>query len=349
MVAHPTRPRRKVTRSSRARVAFAMHRGLRERLLDDELLHRLSAVADIEPGQALHEFSTPEAVACLGRAEILVTSWGCPPLTADVLALAPRLRAVVHAAGSVKHHITPACWERGLSVSSAASANAIPVAEYTVAVITLANKRVFPLAAEYRSAGTSTNLSARYPSLGNYRKRIGIVGASAIGRRVLTMLRDYAFDLVVSDPYLTASEAGELGAELVDLDELVATADVVSLHAPALPETRHLINARRLSMMRPGTTLINTARGDLVDTAALTAAVQGGQLYAVLDVTTPEPLPLDSPLRDHPHVLLTPHVAGSLGTELFRMGELAVSEVERLVAGVPPRHAVLPHMLGRTA
>ncbi|GAA3485100.1 hydroxyacid dehydrogenase [Streptomyces yanii] len=338
-----------MTRSRRARVAFAMHRDLREHLLDDELLHRLRAVADIEAGQALHDFSTPGAVACLGRAEILVTGWGCPPLTADVLALAPQLRAVVHAAGSVKHHITPACWERGLSISSAASANAVPVAEYTVAVIILANKRVFPLAAEYRAAGTSTNLSARYPSLGNYRKRIGIVGASAIGRRVLALLRAYAFDLVVSDPYLAASEAGELGAELVDLDELVATSDVVSLHAPALPETRHLINARRLSMMRPGTTLINTARGDLVDTAALTAAVQGGHLYAVLDVTTPEPLPFDSPLRGHPHVVLTPHVAGSLGTELLRMGELAVSEVERLIAGVPPRHAVLQHMLGRTA
>ncbi|MFF4761033.1 hydroxyacid dehydrogenase [Streptomyces sp. NPDC001292] len=349
MVAHPTQPRREVTRSSRARVAFAMHRGLRERLLDDELLGRLRAVADIEPGPALHEFSSPQAVACLGRADILVTGWGCPPLTADVLALAPLLRAVVHAAGSVKHHITPACWERGLSVSSAASANAVPVAEYTVAMIILANKRVFPLAAEYRSAGTSTNVSARYPSLGNYRKRIGIVGASTIGRRVLALLRDYAFDLVVSDPYLTDAEAGELGAELVDLDELVATSDVVSLHAPALPETCHLIDARRLSMMRPGTTLINTARGDLVDTDALTAAVQGGQLYVVLDVTTPEPLPFDSPLRNHPHVVLTPHVAGSLGTELLRMGELAVSEVERLITGVPPRHAVLQHMLGRTA
>lgn len=333
--------------TSRPRVAFAMSGGLRERLLDDGLMRRLRLVADVEPGKELWEFASERARTALGRAEILLTGWGCPPLTAEVLAHAPRVRAVVHAAGSVKHHITPACWERGLAVTSAASANAVPVAEYTVAMIVLANKRVFRAAATYGS-DPDTSPEPLGPE-GNYGRRVGIVGASAIGRLVLRMLRPYALDLVVSDPYLDEAGARELGGRLLSLDELVATSDVVSLHAPSLPETRHMIDARRLATMLPGATLINTARGDLVDTDALTGAVLGGRLHAILDVTSPEPLPSDSPLRGHPHVLLTPHVAGSRGTELLRMGELAVSEVERLATGAPPRHAVRRETLARTA
>ncbi|HEY3003157.1 MAG TPA: NAD(P)-dependent oxidoreductase, partial [Kribbellaceae bacterium] len=178
----------------------------------------------------------------------------------------------------------------------------------------------------------------------------GIVGASRIGRRVLELLRPFDLELVVADPYIDAAEAASLGAGLVALDELVATSDVVSLHAPDLPETRHLIDARRLAMMREGATLINTtARGALVDTAALTAAVLAGRVYAVLDVTSPEVLPADTPLYDHDNVLLTPHIAGSLGTELARMGALAVDEITRLAHGEPLRHPVLQEHLTRTA
>ncbi|WP_443068885.1 hydroxyacid dehydrogenase [Streptomyces sp. NBC_01361] len=326
-----------------------MHEGLAGRLFDDELLRRLRRATDLDPSPVLHEFTSPQSKASLARVDILVTGWGCPPLTAEALAQAPHLRAVVHAAGSVKHHVTAACWERGIAVSSAAAANAVPVAEYTVAMIVLANKRVLPLLTRQAPGHIQVDSPDRSGPAGNYRKQIGIVGASAIGRRVLALLRGYGLELVVADPYLTEAEAGALGARLLGLDELVSTSDVVSLHAPSLPQTRHLMDARRLSSMRPGATLINTARGDLVDTAALTAAVGSGQLYAVLDVTDPEPLPADSPLRDHPHVVLTPHVAGSLGTELLRMGELVVDEVERLADGRPLNHPVSARLLERMA
>ncbi|WP_405749742.1 hydroxyacid dehydrogenase [Streptomyces sp. NBC_01411] len=338
-----------MTSDNRPRLALAMQEGLAGRLFDDEQLRRLGRAADLDPAPVLHEFSSPRAKASLARVDILVTGWGCPPLTAEVLARAPRLRAVVHAAGSVKHHVTAACWERGIAVSSAAAANAVPVAEYTVAMIVLANKRVLPLLARQASGHAQTDPPGSSVPVGNYRKQIGVVGASAVGRRVLALLRNYDVERVVADPYLTEAEAGTLGARLLGLDELVSTSDVVSLHAPSLPQTRHLMDARRLSSMRPGATLINTARGDLVDTAALTAAVGSGQLYAVLDVTDPEPLPADSPLWNHPHVALTPHVAGSLGTELLRMGELAVGEVERLADSRPLNHPVSARLLERMA
>jgi phosphoglycerate dehydrogenase-like enzyme len=175
------------------------------------------------------------------------------------------------------------------------------------------------------------------------------VSASKIGRRVLELLRPFDFTVLLHDPYVDEAEAAALGARLVEIDELVARADVVSVHAPDLPETEHLINAERLALMRDGTVVVNTSRGRLVDTDALTDELLNGRLSAVIDVTHPEPLPAHSPLYDLPNVFLTPHVAGSHGNELSRMGLFMVEEAERYVAGEPLLHRVDPETLGRQA
>ncbi|MFE6968948.1 hydroxyacid dehydrogenase [Isoptericola sp. NPDC057653] len=329
-------------------VTLAMQPGLPDRLFAAEDLDRLRAVARLEPG-VLHDLTDDAARDVLARTDVLLTGWGCPPITRDALGHAPRLRGVVHAAGSVRHHLPPEFWDAGLPVSTAAGVNAQPVAEYTVATILLANKRILPIAARYRADRRAENWSVEVPDAGNYRRTVGVVGASKIGRRVLELLAPFDLDLLLSDPYADEATAAALGARLVDLDTLVATSDVVSLHAPDLPETRHLIDARQLAAMRPGATLVNTARGALVDTDALTEAVVAGRVYAVLDVTTPDVLPADSPLYDHPNVLLTPHVAGSIGLELHRMGAFAVDEVLRLLAGEPLAAPVDRALLDRTA
>jgi phosphoglycerate dehydrogenase-like enzyme len=124
---------------------------------------------------------------------------------------------------------------------------------------------------------------------------------------------------------------------------------VVSVHAPELPATHHLISRDRLAMMRTGATLINTSRGSLVDQQALTDELVRGRLSAVLDVTVPEVLPADSPLYDLPNVLLTPHIAGSLGNELHRMAAAAADELERYVSGLPFAHPVTAEEWERSA
>ncbi|MFG2846989.1 hydroxyacid dehydrogenase [Kitasatospora sp. NPDC048296] len=326
-----------------------MQPGLVERLFDRRTLTRLTQLAELDPGLVLDDFTTSEARAALGDAEVIVSSWGCPPLDRAVLDAAPRLRAVIHAAGSVKHHITDACWERGIQVASAAWANALPVAEYTVAAVLFANKQVLRSSADYRELRAGYDILAAYGTAGNYRRTVGIVGASQIGRRVLELLRPYDLDLLLHDPYLDPDEAGALGARLVPLDELCALSDVVSVHAPQLPETRGLISRHRLAMMKDGTTLVNTARGALIDQDALTGELVTGRLSAVLDVTDPDVPPEDSPLYELPNVLLTPHVAGSLGTELHRMAVAAADELACYAAGLPFAHPVLPQDLPRSA
>ncbi|GAA3241775.1 hydroxyacid dehydrogenase [Actinocorallia longicatena] len=312
-------------------------------------LDRLAEIADVDLGLVVTDFADPAAAAVLASAEVLFTCWGCPPLTAGALDRMPRLRAVVHAAGSVKHHVTDACWDRGVLVTSAAVANAVPVAEYTLASILFAGKRVTQIAAMYRSERARADWSAPFPGLGNHRMTVGVVGASLVGRRVLDLLRPFDLDVLLYDPYVDRHEAIELGARPADLDDLAELADVVTIHAPEVPETRHMFDRRRLALMKDGATLVNTARGSLVDTAALTDELVSGRLHAVIDVTDPEFLPPASPLYDLPNVLLTPHIAGSMGNELARMVDLAVEEVSRLSLGVPAAHPVRPEALAHSA
>lgn len=325
---------------------LAMGGYARETALTESVVARLLEFADVDACLSVDDFGDPRYREVLARAEFLVTGWGCPVIDAAALARLPRLRLIAHAAGSVKHHLTPAVWERGVAVSSAAAANVEPVAQYTRAAILLASKRAFARAAAYADYG----IALSHPRGGSHIGRvIGIVGASRIGRRMLELLRDEDVSLLVSDPYVDAAEMAALGAELVSLDELCRRSDVVSVHAPELAETRHLIDARRLESLRDGAVLINTARGSLVDTDALVAQCGSGRIDAVLDVTDPEPLPPGHPLLRLPNVWVTPHLAGAEGGEVARLGEYAVAEVRRFLAGRPLAGAVAATDLSRMA
>ncbi|MFC8228905.1 hydroxyacid dehydrogenase [Streptomyces sp. NPDC057287] len=337
------------TAPHRPRTVLAMEPSVRDALFDQESLARLVAVADTDPSLVVDDFGDPAVAGALGEAEVLLTGWGCPPLTAEVLELLPRLRTVVHAAGSVKHHITDACWERNLTVASAAGANALPVAEYTVAAVLFAGKRVLAARREYGRRRARTNAIDVIGGGGNYRRTVGVVGASRIGRRVIELLRPFDLRVLLYDPYVDEAGATALGARSVSLDELARSSDVVTIHAPELPKTRHLFDRRRLALLPDGATLINTARGSLVDTAALTDELVSGRLDAVLDVTEPEVLPAESPLYDLPNVLLTPHIAGSLGNELARMTHAALDELERYGNSLPYADPVRGETLTHTA
>ncbi|MGW3086824.1 hydroxyacid dehydrogenase [Streptomyces sp. NPDC001108] len=336
---------------NRPTALLAMGPGIADRLLTDRHRTRLATLTRTDPHLVAHDLAapTPEVAAALAEAEVLLTCWGATPLTPGVLAAAPRLRAVVHAAGSVKHHITDACWERGIAVTSAAGANALPVAEFTLAAILFAGKRVLHTARRYRELRTGHDWLAELDGAGNYRRTVGIVGASRIGRRVIELLRPFDLDVLLYDPFVDGAEAARLGVRPVPLDELCARSSVVSVHAPQLPETRHLIGAAQLAAMATGATLINTSRGSLVDEEALLAELTSGRLRAVLDVTDPELPAPDSPLYELPNVLLTPHVAGSLGGELHRMADQALDELERFTAGLPFADPVHSGSLGRSA
>ncbi|MGW3497632.1 hydroxyacid dehydrogenase [Streptomyces sp. NPDC001020] len=324
----------------RPRTALAMSPEAAGAVLDPESLDALAAICDLVPPPVLDDLTTSRARALLADVDLLVTGWGCPPLDAVALRAAPRLRAVVHTAGSVRGHITDACWERGIEVSSAASANAVPVAEYTLGMILLTGKHVLERARDYCASRTRDDWLRTPRTIGNHRRTVGILSASLTGRRVIELLRPHDMDVLLHDPYVSDADAARLGVTRVGLDELFALGDTVSVHTPLLPETRGLVSRSLIESMRPGAVLINTSRGAVVDQDALAEAAGAGRIRAVLDVTDPEVLPPAHPLWDCDNVLITPHLAGSQGNEWRRLADLALAETARWASGAGFLHPV---------
>ncbi|TVR08147.1 MAG: hydroxyacid dehydrogenase [Planctomycetota bacterium] len=310
----------------------------------------LAALAEHAELRFLGNAKEPGFHQQLSDVDILIGSWGMPQLNADFLAAAPQLRAVCYAAGTVKGFVTDASYARGIVVTTAMHANAIPVAEVSVALILLANKRWFVCQDAMRRDGEMGRQSCYgdgHP--GNYRSTVGLIGYGAIGRATHALLQAYDLQVLIYDPYANADEIAAQGAEAVELVELARRSDVVSLHAPNIPATRHMMNREVFAAMRDGATFINTARGALVDEDALVAELRTGRIYAMLDVTDPEPPAPDHPFWTLPNCWLTPHRAGSSGREVQRMGAYAVEDCLRILRGEAPRYPVTQDMLATMA
>ena len=319
--------------------------------LDETALDRLETVGRLLDRKPLHSWDDPRAQELLPEAEVIVGHWGCPPFGPEFFETAANLRLFAYAAGSVKWYLSDELWERDILVTSGADANAEPVAEYTLAMILLANKRVFG-AIDRESHRTSWTPPPEAAAHGNWNKTIGLVSASLTGRRVAQLLQAFGhLDVQIYDPFVDAKTIESLGATKQEsLVELCAQADVLSIHAPALPDTHNLIGEKELAALSDGTTVINTSRGHCLDLDALTSELESQRLFGIIDVTDPvEPLPRTHPLRTLPNAVLTPHIAGSQGTELARMSEWVIDEVERYATGAPLRNPVTREMVDRIA
>ncbi len=285
----------------------------------------------------------------LREIEVVFTGWGAPRFDDGLLARLPRLRAVFYGAGSVRSIVTEGCWERGIVFVSAAALNAVPVIEYTLGAILLSFKRVWPHARLVREHRGYTPLNS-LPMPTGAGAVVGLVSLGLIGRGVAERLRSFDVQVLAHDPLLSPAQITELGAEPVSLEELFARADIVSLHTPLLPETAGFVARRLLDRLKPNATFINTARGGLVREADLIPfLVARPDVQAILDVTEPEPPARESPLYDLPNVLLTPHIAGSIGAECRRMGRAMIEEFHRFLRGAPLRYAVSREQLARMA
>ena len=320
--------------SHKPKALLVMNRETFADQFDSTRLARLAGLVDLGGQPWTDSLDYPKLAPHLAEVEILLTSWGVPRLDAAALRRLPNLRAVFHCAGTVRSFVSQELWDRGILVTNSADANAIPVAEFTFASIVLAGKKAHVLANDARTFREDWSYTTGRGELGNIGRVIGVIGFSRIGRRVVQLVQQLQdVTCLVADPYADPTAVAAAGGRLVPLAELLAASDIVSVHAPALPETRHMIGGPELRAMKDNATLINTARGSLVDTTALEAECSTGRLHAILDVTEPEPLPAESILYDLPNVEITPHIAGSLGTETRRMSDAALNDLERYLTG----------------
>ena len=275
--------------------------------------------------------------------EFVFAGWKAPSFDADFLAAAPKLRAIFYAAGSVRYCTPEAFWRKDIPISSAYAANAIPVAEYTAAVTILSLKQ-FWRRADHARRGEGWGDHTR-PIRGSFRATLGFVSFGMIARSVVEKLANYDIRMIVYCPYLTQTEANTLGVKIVSIEELFRESDVVSIHTPVLPQTIGLIKGDLVLSMKPDATLINTARGVILNQKSVVEALRKRpDLTAVLDVTDPEPPAASDPLFQLPNVIVTPHIAGSLGMECQRMGNYMTEELKRFLAGEPLRWRITREM-----
>jgi D-3-phosphoglycerate dehydrogenase / 2-oxoglutarate reductase len=271
-----------------------------------------------------------------GAAAILLRSGY---VTASLLDRLPDLRVIaVHGAG-VDPVDVAACTERGVLVTNTPGANADAVAEITIALILSLLRRI-PEAAHRAMAERAWD-AARHTGGELKGRTLGLVGFGQIGRRVATIANAFGARVIAADPVQPADAMRAAGAEPVTLDALLAAADIVSLHAPAIPATHHMIDTAALATMKPDAMLVNCARGSLVDEAALGAALRSGKLGgAALDVLEGEPPDPTSPIYDAPNVILTPHMAGSTRECLETIARSAGEDIARVLRGELPRFPV---------
>ena len=281
----------------------------------------------------------------LNEVEILFSTWGVPVLSEEQIKnYFPNVKALFYGAGSVQSFARPFL-DVGIEIFSAWAANAVPVAEYTVAQIILANKGYFQRF-HRASNGIWKNREAVIPFRGNYGNKIGIIGVGMIGALVAEMLKAYNFKVLAYDPFLSADKAQELGVELSSLETIFSECTVISNHLANNPQTVGMLNGRLFDMMLPNAAFINTGRGaQVVEDDLISALEKEPYRVALLDVTMPEPPVADSKFYTLDNVFLSPHIAGSLGCEVERMGEYMAEEYFRWSKGELCKWQVTKKML----
>lgn len=262
---------------------------------------------------------------------VVATLASVEPYDEAVFEAARDLRVIARIGVGYDQIDVPAATRHGVAVAMAFGTNHDAVADHTMALMGAISHRLVEYDRRVRERGWGSMLHGRM-----HGTTVGIIGFGRIGRAVAKRCQGFNMDVLVADPYIEADTVARLGHRLVELDELMRQADFVTVHAPLNPETRHLVDARRLSLMKPGAYLINTARGGLVDEAALAAALQAKQIAgAALDVFETEPLP-ESPLRQLDNAVLTPHVAGLSASALRAMAERCVESILAVTRGQDP-------------
>ena len=309
-----------------------------EYVYSKEALNRLKTLVDIDLEDIYCQEDLESNPEKFKDVEYIFSTWSMPGGSEpkdDFGRFMPKLKAIFYAAGSVRY-FAESYFKRGVRIFSAYAANAVPVAEYTVGQILLANKGFYQAArlAKKKQRGYAYELSLKHA--GNYDAKIGIIGVGMIGKKVIELLKSYKLEIYVYDAFLSKEKAKELGVKKVELDTLFRECDVVSNHLANVPATVGIITKELLASMKQYATFINTGRGAQVDEDGLAEVMKEREdLVALLDVTTVEPLDEASPLYEIENVILTPHIAGSQSNEVKRMSDLVVDEFERFLKGEP--------------
>ena len=327
------------------RVLYVCTPGHTERVFRPKTWGRMLEEFDLVCNDCGRNFTSEEVAEQAAGMDGIVTGWGAPKLIPEVFEAAPDLQIIAHSAGSVHGLISEEIASdfilpRDITVFSANGAIAANVAESAVGMLLMTmrhwvhfNNHIHD-APHWRSSFYDFNGKFLLGST------VGIVSASKVGRWVIRLLQPWDCEILVHDPYLSDEDAAEMGVEKVELNDLFARSDHVTVHAPSLPSTEKMIGDQQLSLLRDGGTLVNTSRGSVIDHDALLRHAKTRRIHVCLDVTTPEPLEPTSPFRQLDNVVITPHVSGSGHYGYHLIGDMTLQALRDCFAGKPVDGAV---------
>lgn len=325
------------------KIALTLNRELLDTLFTEKTLNKLRSIGEvvINDGEASEE----NVKKVIKDADIAITSWGNPSFTKDILDECPDLKLVIHAAGSVKPIVSDELWNRGIKVCASTKPLGEGVAETALGLAIASSKNFFALNDDIHNGGYEVKNVKEM-----YELTVGVVSAGWVGRHFIKLLNNFGVDILLYDPFVSEEQAEQMGCRKAELEELLKESDIVSLHAPSIPETNHMINESTLKLMKKDAILINTSRGSVVDEKALYEHMAAGNLkYACLDVYDPEPIEKDNPLRTLKNVILTPHIAGLAANGKLRIGSHVAQEIEKFIANEKMECEVKEEMIATMA
>lgn len=316
-----------MSKTEQARVTVLLSDRARRMVLRPEAAQRLEASAEVT--WASGDPSNWDLDALLVNADAAITGWFTPQIDARLFDEYPRLRFVAHTAGSVRGILPLHLIGSRIRVSQATAFFAPSVSEFTIMQI-LSSLRHLPLLDRRLKQGASWDeFDGRYPAGLISSRTVGVVGASRSGQAVIRLLRAFGAKVLVVDPTISPEEIRALDCEPTDLDNMLSRSDIVTLHAPLLPQTEKMIGSHQLALLHDGAIFINSARGGLVDDDALFKEVSSGRIRAALDVFAQEPLPTADRWRGLENVIISPHRAGFTVEAHLQNGDAMVDEVIR--------------------
>jgi phosphoglycerate dehydrogenase-like enzyme len=293
--------------------------------------------------QVVSTQSFSQHVPELQELEYIFSTWGMPALSEEQVALLPALKGIFYAAGSVQYFARPFL-NRGVTVVSAWAANAVPVAQFVTAQVLLAVKGYFSAERACRTSEGRNTYANHHPGI--FGNSVAILGAGMVGTKTIECLKPFGFNILIYDPFLSPARTSNMDAAPVTLEQAFEQGMVVSNHLANLPETRGLLRKELFERMQPYATFINSGRGATLDEEGmLDVFASRPDLTALLDVTDPEPPAAESRTYQLDNVLLSPHIAGSLGNEVLRQADYAIEEFHRFRRGEPLRYSVSLEML----
>ncbi|MDQ1913914.1 hydroxyacid dehydrogenase [Paenibacillus sp. GD4] len=305
---------------------------LRELFFSDEVVSRLHKVSDVDWVTAGEPYEAEQLLQDIGSYDAVLTSWGSPKLTAEIVAGAHKLQFIGHAAGTLIPYVDPLVFRKRITVVNANMALSKSTAELTLALMLAGSWNICSLRDQLRSGiwggnGGTVN--------GLYGQPVGIVGIGEVAREVIQLLRGFHTNIRLFSPYCSEEEARQLGVTLCSLEELLCESRIVSLHDTLTPATRGMITREKLQLLPDGALLVNTARGALVEEEALWQELSSGRIHAALDVYHQEPLAAENPLLRLPNVICLPHIGAFSSYWKAQLGAMVVEDLARFASGLP--------------